>query len=523
MKPKLQENKALFDSDANLWNSCDAVNLNTNFRVGDSPWNETLSRIRLGEENEEDIALLNSRKTTNFPDKNFDNAIHAFYSNKQVGEHNSKILNKMNETLVTIKAEFPNQKHKKPTKHGTIDSTNMAVNLELKKNAKVMLTQNIDVSEGLVNGVTGKVLDFAIRTVRGKKEIVAVIVQFEDENIGKHYRQQHLNLHEKIKTHNGVPIFKRKLEYKSQNRASSNKRGKDLWIRQIPLVLAFASTGHKLQGRTLKTEDLVCHGHPNIEYGVGYVMLSRCKNIEQVFLDPSFDHKKYKKLLQPHPESLIEAKKIEERCIAKKLSNQQFDIFYENMLGKNNLIEVQHDLFAKQSELVCLVETNMDKHEVHQLPGYKCFPHASDGPGTGVVCFAKKNDNDEVNYKFLGKFVNKDFQIVQLQGDYAQIFCLYVSKRANKDDVQNQIEHMRKKDLEIMIIGDFNFDSKKNIPLTQYFESLNTKQIVTGPTFVRGPNTIDHVYIPSYFDENIKLKKRFNYYSDHMSFNISFE
>ena len=52
MKPKLQENKALFDSDANLWNSCDAVNLKTNFRVGDSPWNETLSRIRLGEENE---------------------------------------------------------------------------------------------------------------------------------------------------------------------------------------------------------------------------------------------------------------------------------------------------------------------------------------------------------------------------------------------------------------------------------------------------------------------------------------
>ena len=123
----------------------------------------------------------------------------------------------------------------------------------------------------------------------------------------------------------------------------------------------------------------------------------------------------------------------------------------------------------------------------------------------------------------MGKFVNKDFQIVQLQGDYAQIFCLYVSKRANKDDVMFQIESMRKKDLEIMIIGDFNFDSKKNIPLTQYFESLNTKQIVTGPTFVRGPNTIDHVYIPSYFDENIKLKKRFNYYSDHMSFNISFE
>ena len=109
-------------------------------------------------------------------------------------------------------------------------------------------------------------------------------------------------------------------------------------------------------------------------------MLSRCKNIEQVFLDESFDPKKH---LKPYEPSLIEAKKLEERCIANKLSKEKFDIFYVNMLGKSNLIDVRFDLFAKQSELVCLVETNMNKNEVNlQWPGYKCFPHASDGAGT---------------------------------------------------------------------------------------------------------------------------------------------
>ena len=60
--------------------------------------------------------------------------------------------------IVNIDAEFPNEKHKKTTKHGTIDKSNLAVHLQLKKNANVMLIHNIDISDGLVNGVTGKLI-----------------------------------------------------------------------------------------------------------------------------------------------------------------------------------------------------------------------------------------------------------------------------------------------------------------------------------------------------------------------------
>ena len=156
--PKDTPNKSLYNSNCNLWDSCDAVNLTTNFRVGDSSWNETLNRIRYGEETEEDIELLNSRKISNFPDIDFDKALHTFYSNKEVNQHNLKMLSNLNEPLIKIDAEFPNVKRKKTTKHGTIDKSNLAVHLQLKKNANVMLIHNIDISDGLVNGVTGKLI-----------------------------------------------------------------------------------------------------------------------------------------------------------------------------------------------------------------------------------------------------------------------------------------------------------------------------------------------------------------------------
>ena len=104
-----------------------------------------------------------------------------------------------------------------------------------------MSIQSYDILNFL--GVTGKVIDFVYRNIGGKAEVIAVIVQFEDEKIGQHLRRQHLNLSEKVKNENGVPIFKRRCEYKSQKKAGSKQRGKDQWVKQFPLVLGFGSTG----------------------------------------------------------------------------------------------------------------------------------------------------------------------------------------------------------------------------------------------------------------------------------------
>ena len=242
MEPGKPENKALYSSNMNLWKSCDVVNLKTNFRVGESPWNETLNRIRFGEQTKEDIKLLKSRYTKNFNREDWDDAIHAFYSNNEVNDHNDKMLNKIEEPLVTMKADLP--KTKTIDSSGTVDDTQFQNKLYLKKGAKVMMVHNVDIADGLVNGVTGKVLNFACKKVNGKLEVLAVIVKFDDDEIGKQCRKEHSNFHPDVKQKNGVPIFRVRFTYKSEKQGTLRKTGRDQWLRQYPLKLAFASTGN---------------------------------------------------------------------------------------------------------------------------------------------------------------------------------------------------------------------------------------------------------------------------------------
>ena len=244
MEPSLLENKALYKSDMNLWDSFQVVNLKQNFRVGKSPWNETLNRIRFGEQTEEDINLLKSRYISNFQRDDWDDAIHTFYKNEDVKSHNIKMLNKLHGDLITLTAHHQKGIRKNITNHGTINQTQFEEKLELKKGAKVMMVHNVDIADGLVNGVTGTAINFSFITVNGKKQVQAVIVKFDDDEIGKQCRKEHPKFHPDIENRNGVPIFKTKFAYQSQKQRSQRKTGKDQWLQQYPLKLAYASTGN---------------------------------------------------------------------------------------------------------------------------------------------------------------------------------------------------------------------------------------------------------------------------------------
>ena len=49
----------MFDSDElNLWNKCETVQLETNFRQGEGAWTQLLKRIRVGEQTDVDVKKL---------------------------------------------------------------------------------------------------------------------------------------------------------------------------------------------------------------------------------------------------------------------------------------------------------------------------------------------------------------------------------------------------------------------------------------------------------------------------------
>ena len=119
----------------------------------------------------------------------------------------------------------------------------------------------------------------------------------------------------------------------------------------------------------------------------------------------------------------------------------------------------------------------------------------------------------------------KTINSLDIVQDKFQIFILYVSHDQDSLHVANAIKEMILDDLPIIVIGDFNFDSELEwYSLSKYLKgTLQLEQIVSGPTYLYGKNTIDHVYVPKDLTEQIQQNSRFNYYTDHMSFNICFD
>ena len=398
-----------------------------------------------------------------------------------------------------------------------VEDTGLMEHLELKKGAKVIIVRNDDIYDNLVNGVAGTVIDFVYRKKPGIDQtmIHAILVLFDDLKIGEERRRKFIDIHPLVKSKHAVPIFRKTQQFNRSKYYSKKKHSDKCSVEQFPLNLSYASTSHKLQGRTLRNTDVVCHSHKHLPKGCAYVMLSRCTSIANVFLAEDFDLSKIK----PDEESLLEAKKLAQKCIAVKLKKEKFDIFYVNMQGKSHFIDVIYDLYAQQSDVVCLVETWLQPNEQMEWPERKLISHASFGHGKGVSTYTNDHQN-----KLMGNAINENFQIVQqLIMNTVQLFVIYISKGANMEDIAQCIQEMLDPDLDTMILGDFNFESKKPNSLSIYLNNkLNLQQIITGPTFTHGPNTIDHLYVSENL-RNVELISRFPYYSSHMAFNISFK
>ena len=219
-----------------------------------------------------------------------------------------------------------------------------------------------------VNGATGTVIGYAYTTpsklaAKAKAHLknanlMAVIVKFDDPEIGKDVRKTFKNDKRMKIEQNGVPIFRFTLSiYPARFRESV-----ECTVEQFPINLFYASTSHKIQGRTLENQDVVCYTHKNIRPGCAYVMLSRCTKIDNVYISEDFDFKK----VTPHLPSLKMNNILIKMCMAAILKEKTFDIFYVNMRGKENIINIRSDPYAKQSNLVCLVETNLDEDQIFQ-------------------------------------------------------------------------------------------------------------------------------------------------------------
>ena len=112
--------------------------------------------------------------------------------------------------------------------------------LKVKAGARVMVTTNIDVSDGLMNGVMGSVAHVAIGKRTG--DITLILVVFDNENVGQEVKCTSIY---KYINENLAPIKNTgTISCPWENIFSGNKV-------RASLVLAWEITIHKYQGHTL--------------------------------------------------------------------------------------------------------------------------------------------------------------------------------------------------------------------------------------------------------------------------------
>ena len=519
LKPYFPQNEALFNSDQNIWKNLKSVVLKTNHRQGEGNfWTECLNRLRKGMVTEEDISILESRRIKNFPHKDFDDAIHAFSTNAEVDEVNQRKLSALPGLPIQMDAKVECPKSYKPTikPHGTFDDTKFLKTLSLKVGAKVMLIHNVSLQDKLVNGVTGRVLEVLYYPQKqgDEKRVKAVVVKFDDQTVGEETRSNYEHLSRSVKYDGGVPIFFTPMTYSIPGKSSNSKHGATVTITQVPLNLGYAFTAHKLQGVTLKKgTDLYVHKTAWMKPGMAYVMLSRCESIENVFLDDEFPLKSIK----AEKRSLEETKRLEEEDISVELAKKRFDIYYQNIASlRNKMEDLLNDIHPKQSDVICLVETWLEKGSQMDWPG-KQFHQVSLGHGKGVCMFIPENQD----YRLIGSHSDDKFQILSIMKENIQLTLVYLSsKECPYGRVKTALSNIFLENVDSILIGDFNYTV--NDPpneLSTYLSQIGLKQIVDQPTQIRG-NTIDHCYLSNNLVKNTKVTGQFTYYSDHASLSL---
>jgi len=240
--------------------------LKKSYRQDDIELFELLNECRLGNLSEKSIKILSSRNIDIGDKKDISpvKPTKLFAINKSVDELNINeisLLLKNTKEYYQYQIEVINQKVSDDYIIKYIQNMNIYESTVC-IGTQVMITANIDIEGGIVNGSRGVITGF----------------EWNDKQDSK------IPL---IKIKNGKTI---KLDYYSQEIKDDNDKTIFI-IKYIPLRLAYAISIHKSQGLTL---DCVQIDFLNIfEYGQAYVALSRIKNLDSLYL-MNFDSRKIK-------------------------------------------------------------------------------------------------------------------------------------------------------------------------------------------------------------------------------------
>jgi len=226
---------------AKSWPDCkfEICELTQNMRQkDDEPFIEMLKKLRVGQCSRETLAVLKSLKDTQFPEGIEPTKLYC--KNIDVDKINSEALRKLDSQLFTFPALYTGS-HEPSVKYAR--AANIPEQVTVCIGAQVMLTYNIELARGLVNGTRGIVIALdqktvTVRLLDQREEIIPYVEIEQDDD-------------------------------------------PDVSVAFMPIRLAWAVTIHKSQGMTLDAIEIDIG--PNIfSVGQAYTALSRARNLKSV-------------------------------------------------------------------------------------------------------------------------------------------------------------------------------------------------------------------------------------------------
>ena len=482
---------------------------------------ELLNRVRTDSCTEADIKLLETRVIKDTSEDYPYDSLHVYTMWKNVNKYNAEMMEKLNGPKYTIKSVDnkvdKNSGLKVEFSHRASDTGGLSSEIKIAVGCRVMLTYNIDVSDGLVNGATGTVVH--ISSVQNS--VIAILVNFDNANVGKRAMQ---GSQYKQNYPNAVPISRIESRFNigRRNAVSASRR-------QFPLILAWATTIHKVQGLT--TDKIVVSFAGRFSGGQAYVALSRVKTLAGLnILD--FDAKK----IQVNSEVNEEMNRLRKHCsIACELDESDIQseliISHVNIRGiKKHMKDLKVETIVKKSDVLCLCETFLkpkDKVDTRLFDRDDMVAFrvdrlvAENEQGHGGIFIASKISLQPI---LISRTITNNLEQVTiritLQGQNISVTSVY---RPPSSSTHNFIKEMAPltdelqqvyNDSDFVIVGDFNEDlSSRKSSIEAFFDAQGFTQYTRKATRDSG-SILDHSYVKTK-KYTVSSSVTNAYYTDH--------
>ena len=262
--------------------------------------------------------------------------------------------------------------------------------LHLKIGIKYMVTVNIDIEDGLVNGVTGLLKHILFDD---SKEPKVLYLEFESARIGQKAIRENKN----DLNHNAfdkicdkwVPLREITLEISNANKSAYFQT----YRRQFPISPAEAITIHKSQGSTFET--ICVDTREKLSRQLLYVALSRVTKLKNLYIIGKFQAPGAP---NAQDDTMVEINRLKtikglNLCFNSLEQKNGLTIGYQNVLSfKKYRAHIENDTWYKQCDVLVLAETQTVPNDEPNLSSFKLVDRfdVKRTIGTrGILIFAK--------------------------------------------------------------------------------------------------------------------------------------